>query len=71
MIPLFMVILTAGCVGFCAWNSPNYLRALAARMLARAEAIEARERAYRTGLTHWRGQLKCEVAESQSLEIVR
>lgn len=56
MAALILVMLTGGCWLLCRWLSPKALRETAARLLARAEAVEARDLAYRDGLKHWRAK---------------
>lgn len=52
------VLIGAACLGFCRWNSPNWLRRAAVRMMARAEGLEAKQKAHEEGLAHWQKRLE-------------
>jgi len=47
------VLIGAACIGFCRWQSPKWLRRAAVLMMARAESIEAQQKAQNDGLKHW------------------
>lgn len=51
---LILVLCTGGSLLVCGWLSPKALRITAAKLLARAEAVEAKNLAYVQGLKHWR-----------------
>jgi hypothetical protein len=54
---LFGIILAIAAWSFCSWQSPKYLRQLAARALARAEAKEAYDREFKARLAYHRSVL--------------
>jgi hypothetical protein len=57
---LLLVVIAGLSIGWCAWYSPVWLRAAAARMMARAEAVEEQKRTYARRLTHWRAEFGVE-----------
>lgn len=56
---LSLLVIGLATLGVAGWNSAQWLRSTAARMMARAEALEATRVAYSAGLTHWREQHGC------------
>ena len=61
---LLMFVIAETCLGICCWLSPEALRWTAARLLTRADVIEAARRERSRRLQHW--QLELGVDESDS-----
>ena len=54
---LLLVVITEACLGLCCWLSPQALRCLAARLLTRADIIEAAQRERSRRLQFWQREL--------------
>jgi hypothetical protein len=50
---LLLVVIAEVCLGLCCWLSPEALRWLAARLLTRADVIEAARREQLRRLQFW------------------
>ena len=55
---LTAVIIAIGTVAAAAWLTPNFLRMVAVRLLARAEAIEAARTGHSDALKYWAPRLE-------------
>ena len=53
-----LLLLAMGLFAIITWMSGNFLRSLAARLMTRAEALDAMHIAHQEGLPHWRDKLK-------------
>lgn len=54
---LLLVVIAEACLGLCCWVSPEALRGLAARLLTRADVIEAARREQSRRLQFWQLEL--------------
>ena len=54
---LAMIVISEACLGICAWLSPDYLRRVAASLLARADVIDAARAEHRRRIQFWREEL--------------
>ncbi|HLG99814.1 MAG TPA: hypothetical protein VKX49_26125 [Bryobacteraceae bacterium] len=54
MIPLILVLVTGVSCGVARWFSPEWMREAAARLMARAEAIEEAKLVHVKSLLRWR-----------------
>jgi len=54
---LLMLLIAQACLGICAWLSPQWLRSMAARLLTRADVIDASRVESERRLRFWNGEL--------------
>ena len=54
---LLMLLIAQGCLGICAWLSPQFLRLIAARLLTRADVIDTSRLETTRRLRFWTGEL--------------
>jgi hypothetical protein len=54
---LLLVVVLEFCIGFCAWLSPQSLRAVAARLLTRADILDLVRTEEQRRLQFWTAQL--------------
>ena len=54
---LAMIVISEACLGTCAWLTPNYLRRVAAFLLARADVIDAARAEHLRRIQFWREEL--------------
>ena len=55
-IVLLMLLIAQACLGICAWLSPQLLRGLAARLLTRADVIDASRVESERRLRYWNSE---------------
>jgi len=54
---LLLVVVLEVCIGVCAWLSPQWLRAVAAHLLARADVLDLVQNEKRRRMQYWTAQL--------------
>jgi hypothetical protein len=68
---LLLVVLAEVCLGICCWVTPEALRWIAAKLLTRADVIEAAKKEHSRRLQFWTAELglerEDEVAEMRVL----
>jgi hypothetical protein len=63
---LLLAVIAEACLGICCWLSPQALRSAAARLLTRADVIEAARREQSRRLQFWQLQLAVEADHADS-----
>ena len=54
---LLLVVILEICIGLCAWLSPQWLRAVAAHLLTRADVLDLVENEKRRRMQYWIAEL--------------
>ena len=67
---LLMFVIAEVCLGMCCWLSPEALRWMAARLLTRADVIEAARREHSRRLQHWQLELGVDQADSGDTQLI-
>lgn len=60
---LLLLLMAEVCLGLCCWLSPEALRSMAARLLTRADVIEASRREHSRRLQFWQTELGLDRAD--------
>jgi hypothetical protein len=64
LVLLLLVVLEL-CIGFCAWLSPQWLRAVAARLLTRADVLDLVRTEEQRRMQFWSAQLGLDLRAEQ------
>jgi hypothetical protein len=54
---LLLVVVLEVCIGLCAWLSPQWLRAVAAHLLTRADVLDLAQNEKRRRMQYWTAEL--------------
>ncbi len=63
---LLVVLVSEACIGICAWLSPQWLRSVAAHLLARADVLELTRKEERRRLQFWNAELGLEARDNET-----